>query len=310
MGIQKIIKQWAGQPWAIFAEETIRRFANNNGALSSAGLAFFVLLSLPPACLMVAALMSCVVKPSDAIMHVHGLLGDLLPQGDALSGFDRLLDARLSRTLANMAASSMLSFMFGFVALLWASMQMYVMGAMSMNIAFGAKENRGWLRLRLTALTLLMSTCALLSVSFWLTGVTQQIDEHPLVLFNGGFVAFAAVNIVSELLAVVLNAAMFALIYKVLPASYTSWRSAFVGGVLASVLFEISKKGLAIFLLRPNLGIYGGFANLIVFVLWVYYSTTILILGSEAAAVHARHSLSAPLPKINRRPQKNTTKTR
>jgi membrane protein len=77
--------------------------------------------------------------------------------------------------------------------------------------------------------------------------------------------------------------------YKVLPAANNSWRSAFVGGAVASVLFEVAKRGVAVFLLRPNHGIYGGFADLIVVFLWVYYSTTILIIGSEAAAVYARH---------------------
>jgi membrane protein len=239
---------------------------------------------------MAAALLSFVITPQEAIMHVHGLLGGLLPQGGARGEFDRLLDVRLSQTLATMAASSVLPFTIGLLSVIWASMQVYVAAATSMNMAFGVKENRSWLRLRVTALGLLISNCILLSASLLLAGVTQTIDKHPIILVKAGAVMFAAIYIASELVAMLLNVIMFVLIYKILPASRNSWRSAVVGGVVASVLFEVAKSGLAAFLLRPNHSVYGGFADIIVFVLWVYYSTTILILGCEAAAVYARHA--------------------
>ena len=81
---------------------------------------------------------------------------------------------------------------------------------------------------------------------------------------------------------------MYVLIYRLLPNAKVSWQAATMGGVTASVLFEVAKKGVAHYLLKPNHTIYGDLANLILFVLWIYYSMTILLLGAEVSAAFVR----------------------
>jgi membrane protein len=238
---------------------------------------------------MSAALLSLVVPSSVAISQVHGILASLLPPGHIRGEANTILDARMVQTLTIMAHSSAFPFVFGLLSLIWASMQIYIVGSISMNLAFEASENRSWVKLRTTALWLLLSTGALLLASLWLTGVVQSMDRSSFKSIDRWGIVITVVNIAFELFAAFLNAAMFALIYKILPAVRISWRSAIAGGIVASVLFEIAKRGIAIFLLRPNHGIYGHFADLIVIVLWIYYSTIILILGCEAAAVYERN---------------------
>jgi membrane protein len=92
-----------------------------------------------------------------------------------------------------------------------------------------------------------------------------------------------------EVVAVLVNAVFYVLIYRYLPNARVSWNAAMLGGLTASVFFEIAKKGLSSFVLRPNQSVYGDLANLILFVLWIYYSMIIMLLGAEVSAAFLRH---------------------
>ncbi len=98
-----------------------------------------------------------------------------------------------------------------------------------------------------------------------------------------------------ELGAVIVSGLMYAVIYKFLPSpsANVSWKAALVGGFMASVAFEVAKKGLSVWLLKPNKSLYGELGNLIAFVLWMYYSMMILLLGAEVSAVYAQEVESA-----------------
>ena len=102
------------------------------------------------------------------------------------------------------------------------------------------------------------------------------------------------------------SAVMYGIIYKFLPSASVSWKAALVGGAFAAIAWEVAKRGLAVYLLHPNKSLYGELGNLIIFILWVYYSMMILLLGAEASAAYGqgvegmkaarlkRHALSHP----------------
>lgn len=64
------------------------------------------------------------------------------------------------------------------------------------------------------------------------------------------------------------------------------WRHALVGGVAAGVLFEIAKESFAFYVAHvPAQGmIYGAFAALPFFLLWIYLSWLVVLFGAELAA--------------------------
>ena len=105
-----------------------------------------------------------------------------------------------------------------------------------------------------------------------------------------------------ELGAVFVSGLMYAVIYKFLPSpsANVSWKAALVGGFVAAVAFEVAKKWLSVFLLRSNTSLYGELGNLIVFILWVYYSMMILLLGAEVSAVYASRLESGRGAKLKR----------
>jgi membrane protein len=79
----------------------------------------------------------------------------------------------------------------------------------------------------------------------------------------------------------------FALLYMVVPNTHVRWRHALAGCVLTAILFEVAKWGFAYFVVNFSAYqlIYGAIATLPVFLIWIYLSWMIILLGAEFVAI-------------------------
>ncbi|WP_305857148.1 YihY family inner membrane protein [Balneatrix alpica] len=90
-----------------------------------------------------------------------------------------------------------------------------------------------------------------------------------------------------ELMPIALSTLAFALLYWAVPNCPVPWRHALLGGVMAALLFTLAKAGFAFYVTQfPSYQlVYGAFAAIPLFLLWVYISWLIIIFG--AYWVHA-----------------------
>jgi membrane protein len=111
-----------------------------------------------------------------------------------------------------------------------------------------------------------------------------------------GFVA----DSVLAILPFVFTCAALTLLYAVVPNRYVRLRDALIGGVLAGIAFELAKRGFAIYLARfPTYTlIYGAFATIPIFLLWLYMSWVVVLAGGTITAMLPayRFAESKPLP--------------
>lgn len=84
---------------------------------------------------------------------------------------------------------------------------------------------------------------------------------------------------------VLLGAAMMGM-YHFVPNTHVRWRHALAGGLFVAVGFELAKRGLAWYLEQmPTYSlVYGAFATLPIFLIWIYLSWVIVLLGAVIAA--------------------------
>ena len=77
------------------------------------------------------------------------------------------------------------------------------------------------------------------------------------------------------------------LLYGVVPARPVEWRHALAGGILAAVAFEVAKRAFAVYLSRvPTYKlIYGAFATIPIFLVWLYFSWLIVLTGAIFTAM-------------------------
>jgi membrane protein len=81
--------------------------------------------------------------------------------------------------------------------------------------------------------------------------------------------------------------AALVLLYGVVPARPVEWRHALAGGILAGIGFEMAKRGFAIYLSRvPTYTlIYGAFATIPIFLVWLYVSWLVILTGAIFTAM-------------------------
>ncbi|MGB0734010.1 MAG: YihY family inner membrane protein, partial [Pontibacterium sp.] len=86
-----------------------------------------------------------------------------------------------------------------------------------------------------------------------------------------------------SLLPMIMSAAAFTLLYAAVPNCRVPLRSAFIGGVAVAMLFETAKRGFAMFVTQfPSYElIYGAFAAVPLFLLWIFISWVMILLGCE-----------------------------
>lgn len=86
---------------------------------------------------------------------------------------------------------------------------------------------------------------------------------------------------------VILNGTAFGLLYLTVPHRRIRVKDAFVGGVAAALMFELMKRGFALYVqLFPTYDlIYGTFATVPIFLLWLYLSWCVVLLGAVMVAV-------------------------
>ncbi|WJF91399.1 YihY family inner membrane protein [Paraburkholderia bonniea] len=130
---------------------------------------------------------------------------------------------------------------------------------------------------------------AILTLGPILIGASLSISSY---LFTQSM-AFTAVKHISPVIgwalagaSLPLTALAFTMLYVYLPNCRVEWRDAVVGGVCAALAFELARRGFGYYIRRiPSYtAVYGAFAVVPMFLLWMYMSWFITLIGAMVAS--------------------------
>src|SRR5256714_5259899 len=118
---------------------------------------------------------------------------------------------------------------------------------------------------------------ASLSITSYLVGVSLGFARQS---------PFAGAAILG-LVPFVLTCAAFTLLYYFVPNRAVKPRHALIGGLVAALAFEIMKRSFALYIAQiPTYAlVYGAFAVIPVFLLWIYFSWVVIVIGALIAAL-------------------------
>jgi membrane protein len=282
MGVlhQKLRIQKLKELWSL-ASETLVEWDRDNAMQLSAMLAFYTVLSFAPVLIILVAAASSVFGSGPAKTEIAELLQGLLSQSGVRMVETVLQNARpASFTATLIGAGAML---FGatavFVALQDALNQIWGVKVVSGNIVrlFFRKRLLSFLMLLAVGILLLASTFIGMAVSF---AETHMKGLLPQIHFLG-FVQFGV--------SVFLASLLFGIIYKVLPDVNIAWENVWVGALVTSLLFNIGKTLIGLYLARSTIGsLYGAAGSFAIFLIWIYYSAMVFFLGAEFTEVYSR----------------------
>ena len=131
----------------------------------------------------------------------------------------------------------------------------------------------------------------LLLVSLIISAVVAALGGWWGPFLRGWEVLLQFVNIAVSLS---LSAALFAMIYKIMPRTPIAWHDVWVGAVGTAVLFEVGKIAIGLYIGKSGVSSgFGAAGSLVVLLVWVYYSAQIFLLGAEFTRVHAEDRSAA-----------------
>ncbi len=141
---------------------------------------------------------------------------------------------------------------------------------------------------RVLSFGLVLVVAFLLLISFVLTTI---IDEFVALLQGSSpeGPALAVGIVLNNVAAFVVATLLFAAMYKLLPDAKMAWKDAFVGACMTALLFVIGKALIGWYLQHTDLasGWGSAAASMIGVLVWIYYSSLILLFGAELTQVWA-----------------------
>jgi membrane protein len=211
-----------------------------------------------------------VFRPLELAIEQH-LLKNLLP-----AGISRAVLGYLHQFAANANGLTLV----GALCVLAAAVMMLVTLEGALNQMWDVKKPRPLLRRLGLYLLMLAAGPLLVGAGLWASASLLGISMG-LIRNVPPSLAFAL-----DLGPVVLCSAGLAMVLRWLPNAPVRWRHAIVGGLLGGIVLELGKRGFAAYLIQlPTYqSLYGAFATLPVFLLWMYFSCLVTLSAALTAA--------------------------
>jgi membrane protein len=142
------------------------------------------------------------------------------------------------------------------------------------------------LKEELLSFALVCGSSVLLLVSLVLTAILAGVSGRV----SGWLPETAALaQVINFCLNFVLTTALLAMVFKWLPDSRLAWRDVGIGALVTAGLFSIGRYLIGLYLGRTAIGsTYGAAGAFVVLLMWIYYSTQILLFGAELTFVYAQ----------------------
>jgi membrane protein len=262
---------------------TVSEWFEHRGGSMGAALAFYTLFSLAPVLVLVLAIAGWFYGPQAAqgelFAQLRGLVGTQGAEAIqlVLAGAQNKEEGRL----ATLVAGGLLLF-----------------GATTVFAELKSSLDAIWqvpplahgnlwdvVRTRLLSFGMVLVLAFLLMVSLVVSAALALLEKYWGSIWRDAGVVLTVLN---ALIGFVVIAALFGVIFKLLPRVKLSWHDVTIGALGTAALFTLGKYAIGAYIGNSGVaGSFGAAGSLIALLLWVYYSAQIFFLGAEFARQYA-----------------------
>jgi membrane protein len=192
---------------------------------------------------------------------------------------------------ASRPASGILATVLGIGALLFAAIGVVVQLKDALNVVWEVEEpKQGGLwhfaRNYVLSFAAVLALGFLLLISLLITAGLAAAGK-----FIAPYMPEGVLHVVSIVVSFAVVTALFAMMFKWLPDVSVAWRGVWVGALLTALFFEIGKAAIGFYIGKQGLeSTYGAAASIVVVLIWVYYTSQIVLMGAEVTHAYSRHA--------------------
>jgi membrane protein len=267
-------------------KQTFNEWLEDNAPQLGAALAYYTVFSLAPLTLVLLAIIGVLFRkdPSGAWTRMTEQMGYFLDK----SAIDVVQEIAQK---ASQPGKGLLATIIGIGLAIFGAGGVFGQLQNALNTVWGVKAKpglglKGFLRARFLSFTMVAGVCFLLLVSLVIEGLLKGFSRYVQSHVPGGLALATSVYMILDIALVIL---LFAMIFKYLPDVKVRWRDVWVGSVITAFLFAIGKWALGFYLgSGAAASAYGAASSLVTLLLWIYYSSQILLFGAEFTQVYAR----------------------
>ncbi len=284
MSAQALADRRSLNTWWTLVKNSLASWVDDYAPSMGAALSYYSVFSLAPLLLIVVS--------------VAGLVfGDEAVRGELFAQLQGLMGENAAKTIQGLLASvsnptdGVIGTVVGIGVLLIGATTVFseLQNALDRIWRAPARAKGGvWalLRARLLSFGLILALAFLLMVSLVVDAVISALGKWSGPLFGGWEVLAQGINIV---IGFCLTAAIFAIIYKLMPRVKVEWHDVWIGSFVTALLFTVGKFLIGLYIGKSGVASgFGAAGSLAVIFVWVYYSAQIFLVGAEFTWVYAR----------------------
>jgi len=242
-----------------------------------ASVAYYTLFALAPMLLVVIAV-------AGSIFGAEAVRGQVAYQIDGLVGPEGALAVQALLKGASQPSSNILAMLVGSVTFTLAATGAFLELRAALNTIWrvppsSASGIRDFFVNRLRSFGLVVAIGFLLLISLVISAALSALHD-----WLSGLALFlpAVLQVINLVVSLVVTAMLFGLMFRVLPNVTLRRRDVAVGAMVTALLFTVGKQLIGLYLGRSaTTSSYGPAGSVIVLLLWVYYSSQIVLIGAE-----------------------------
>jgi len=276
--------------WHQSAAGVVRRtleaaYEDNIPFLASA-LSFDLLLTTIPFVVLLLAVVGTLVQHQITTHQIalHDLLARFLPL--APDGRDTGAFEQVAAALGSVVRHRGRLTLVGLPLFLWFSTRLFGGLRAALNEVFDTDEIRSWPVAKLTDLAMVLFTGCL----FVANAVLGAFEAGNAAAVNRSFPLAWFWRFSVETVAFGLGVLLFYVVFKLVPSRRIHWQTALVAAAFCSLGFEVAKRLYALYVTRfvtfDRLASDANVVALFLFLLWVYYTAYLFLLGGEVAETY------------------------
>ncbi len=266
-------------------KQTVLEFIENKPMSYSSSIAFYVILSLPAMLMIIITIAGTVfedeVVRQTLIHEVKNLFG-----GESASATEKIIENTQG------VGNTLIAKITGAIVLIFSATTVFISLQDGLNSIWGikAKPEKNFIKFvlnRLLSFAMIISISFILIVSLALDTAVALLNENVFLVFKDAPISL--IKAFNFVLSFFLTSGILSVILKVLPEVHIKWKDVWAGAFFTTILFTIGKYLISMYLASSSLGsIYGAAGSLVLLLIWVYYSSVILLLGAQFTVEYSR----------------------